>query len=76
MSLRPDPTDMSPDQRLDQVASILARGILRLHGRALPRSGTAVKLSECAAACLELPPPLRPDGGAGERPEKGGELRC
>jgi hypothetical protein len=33
MSLRPDPTDMSPDQRLDEVASILARGILRLHGR-------------------------------------------
>jgi hypothetical protein len=36
MSLRPDPTaptDMSPDERLDEVASILASGIQRLHGR-------------------------------------------
>jgi hypothetical protein len=39
MSLRPDPTDpadMTPEQRLDEVASMLARGILRLHGRILP----------------------------------------
>jgi len=36
MSLRPDPTDpadMSPEERMDEVANILARGILRLHGR-------------------------------------------
>ncbi|MBL9120361.1 MAG: hypothetical protein JNL80_10660 [Phycisphaerae bacterium] len=39
MSLRPEPTDpadMTPEQRLDEVASMLARGILRLHGRILP----------------------------------------
>lgn len=41
MSLRPcpgadpaDPADMSPDERLDEIASILARGVLRPHGRA------------------------------------------
>jgi len=36
MSLRPDPTDpadMTPERRLDEVASICAYGILRLHGR-------------------------------------------
>ncbi len=39
MSLRldpVDPTDMEPEDRLDEIASILARGILRLHGRVPP----------------------------------------
>ena len=39
MSLRLDPTDpenMTPDERRDEIASIFARGILRLHGRNLP----------------------------------------
>jgi hypothetical protein len=34
--MRPDPMDpaaKSPDERLDEIASIIARGILRLHGR-------------------------------------------
>lgn len=36
MSLRLDPAepaDMEPEDRLDEIASILARAILRLHGR-------------------------------------------
>ena len=28
-----DPSDLSPDQRLRQLAGILAAGLLRLHGR-------------------------------------------
>jgi hypothetical protein len=68
MSLRPDPTDpadMTPEQRLDEVASIFARGILRLHGRVLPHSGPVENLPESSATCLELSAPTRPDGVAG-----------
>lgn len=68
MSLRPDPmdpADMSPEERLDEVASILARGILRLHGRVPGHPGSAENLSESSATCLELPPTPRPDGVAG-----------
>ncbi len=57
MSLRPDPTDpadMSPDEWLDEVASILARGIQRLHGR-VPRHPAPIEnLPESSATCLEL----------------------
>lgn len=68
MSLRPDPTDpadMTPEQRLDEVASIFARGIVRLHGRVLPRSGPDENPPESSTTCLELPPGPRPDGVAG-----------
>ena len=68
MSLRPDPTDpaeMSPDERLDEVASILARGILRLHGRVPGHPAPIENLPESSATCLELPPRPRPDGVAG-----------
>ncbi len=68
MSLRRDPTDpaeMTADQRLDEIASIFARGILRLHGRVPGHSAPAENLPESSATCLELPPPPRPDGVAG-----------
>ena len=71
MSLRPDPTDpadMTPEQRLDEVASILAREILRLHGRIPPRpapSDPPQNLPDSSRTCLELSPPPRPDGVAG-----------
>ena len=68
MSLRPDPTDpadMTPEQRLDEVASLLARGILRSHGRVPPHLGPVENLLEFSATCLELAPPSRPDGVAG-----------
>ena len=75
MSLRPDPTDladMSPDERLDEVASIFARGILRLHGRVPGHPGSGENLPESSATCLELSPSPRPDGVA-PRPVNGGE---
>ncbi|MCC6428604.1 MAG: hypothetical protein IT435_17520 [Phycisphaerales bacterium] len=68
MSLRLDPTDpadMSPDERMDEVASILARGILRLHGRVPGHLGPVENLPESSATCLELTAPSRPDGVAG-----------
>ena len=36
MSLCTDPDDMSADERIEEVASILARGVLRLHSRVHP----------------------------------------
>jgi len=42
MSLRLDPTDpadMIHEDRLDEIASIFARGILRLHGRIAAPAG-------------------------------------
>lgn len=68
MSLRPDPTDpadMSPEDRMDEVASILARGILRLHGRVPAHFGPVEILPESSATCLELLAHPRPDGVAG-----------
>lgn len=68
MSLRPDPTDpadMLCDERIDEVASILARGILRLHGRVPPHAGPVENLPQSSATCLELSPSPRPDGVAG-----------
>ncbi|MBX3386001.1 MAG: hypothetical protein KF768_05470 [Phycisphaeraceae bacterium] len=68
MSLRPDPTDpadMMPEQRLDEVASIFARGILRLHGRVPAHPVPAENLPESSATCLELAAPPRPDGATG-----------
>jgi len=68
MSLRPDPTDpedMSPDERLEEMASIFARGILRLHRRILPDLAHAENLPESSPTCLELSAPSRPDGVAG-----------
>lgn len=68
MSLRPDPTDpadMTADQRLDEVASILARGILRLHGRVLPDNPNIKNLLDSSRTCLELSAGPRSDGVAG-----------
>jgi hypothetical protein len=68
MSLRPDPTDpadMTANERLDEVASIFARGILRLHGRVLPNVPDLQNLEDSSPTCLELSAPSRPDGVAG-----------
>jgi len=68
MSLRLDPTepaDMTADERLDEVASIFARGILRLHGRVVPDSPDIENLPDSSPTCLELAAPPRPDGVAG-----------
>lgn len=68
MSLRLDPTDpadMTSEQRLDEVASIFARGILRLHGRVPAHAAPAENLRESSATCLELAAPPRPDGTTG-----------
>lgn len=63
-----DPADMSPAERCDEVAAILARGFLRLHSRIPSVFGTgghAANLPESSATCLELSTPPRPDGVAG-----------
>jgi len=68
MSLRPDPTDpadMTADERLDEIASIFARGILRLHGRVVPDSPDIENLPDSSPTCLELSALPRPDGVAG-----------
>ncbi|MCL4742247.1 MAG: hypothetical protein KJZ54_08595 [Phycisphaerales bacterium] len=68
MSLRPDPTDpadMTPEQRLDEVSSIFARGILRLHGRVPAHPDPVENLPESSATCLELVAPSCPDGATG-----------
>jgi len=75
MSLRLDPTDpesMTPEERRDELASILARGILRLHGRDLPHGSAETGAPESPEASLDLSAPPRPCVDAGERPEKGG----
>ncbi|MBN2293906.1 MAG: hypothetical protein JXM70_15870 [Pirellulales bacterium] len=53
-----DPSFLTPDERLSEVAGILAVGILRLHARqALPRSdepSTPENPPESAFSCLEV----------------------
>ena len=68
MSLRPDPTDpehMAPDERVEEVASIFARGIVRLHRRVLPDNPDIESLPDSSRRCLELSACPRPDGVAG-----------
>jgi len=68
MSLRPDPTDpeeMTAEERLEETASIFARGILRLHGRVLPNTSDIENRPESSRTCLELSAGPRPDGVAG-----------
>lgn len=68
MSLRlyhDDPEGMFPAERRDEVASILARGILRLHGRIVGDIGDLQNLAADAPTCLDLPPGSRPDPTTG-----------
>jgi|GEM_PF-1416475 len=67
MSLRLDPTDpadMIPEERLDEIASIFARGILRLHGRIVPDYPGIENLPDSSPTCFELSALPRPDGVA------------
>jgi len=68
MYLRDDPANprnMSADERLEEVASIFARGILRLHGRALPHPSDEQNLPDSSPTCLELSAPLSADRPTG-----------
>ena len=68
MSLRFDPTDpadMETKDRLDEVSSIFARAVLRLHGRIQADIPPSQNLEESSPTCLELSAPPRPDGVAG-----------
>jgi hypothetical protein len=68
MSLRfdpADPADLEPEDRLDEIASIFARAILRLHGRVRADIPPSQNLEESSPTCLELSAPPRPDGVAG-----------
>jgi len=68
MSLRLDPTDpenMTPEGRRDELASIFARGILRLRGRDLPHGSTGRRAEESSRTCLDLSATPRPCVDAG-----------
>jgi len=68
MSLRLDPTDpesMTPEERRDELASIFARGILRLRGRDLPHGSPEPRVEESSATCLDLSATPRPCVDAG-----------
>ncbi|MCC6357043.1 MAG: hypothetical protein IT577_24420 [Verrucomicrobiae bacterium] len=70
MTVRDDPTDpacMSPDDRLAEVAGILAEGVLRLRRRAAAagESPATVEPSESSRNCLEPAAETRLDGPRG-----------
>jgi hypothetical protein len=68
MSLRLDPNEpenMTPDERLDEVSNIFARGALRLHGRNLIAPREDQEHSDSSPIALELPASLGPDVVAG-----------
>jgi len=52
-----DPSFLTPDERLSEVASILAAGVLRLHASAaLPGDNPAPEiLPDSGPTCLEVP---------------------
>lgn len=51
-----DPAAMTPDERLRELASILAAGVLRLRSRAaLPADPGPENLPESGQDCLEVP---------------------
>jgi hypothetical protein len=68
MSLRLDPVDpvsMSPVERRDEVAGILARGILFPHGRVASIDDVGGIAGNSPRTCLDLPPESRPDPTTG-----------
>lgn len=68
MSLRlehDDPVAISPAERRDEVASILARGFLRLHGRIVGNFDDPENLAEDAPTCLDLCDTSRPHRSTG-----------
>lgn len=53
-----DPSHMSPEERLDELTTILARGMLRL--LAVPDTPTTLaNPADSSANCLDVPPELR-----------------
>jgi hypothetical protein len=56
---------MSPAERRDEVASIFARGILRLHDRLVGDFDDLQNLAEEAPTCLDLSRGSRPDRSTG-----------
>lgn len=68
MLLRLDPTDpknMSSAERCEEIASIFARGVLRLHGRVTGDNFDSEVLEDSLPTCLELSATLRPDRTTG-----------
>ncbi len=60
-----DPESMTPDERRDELASIFARGILRLHGRELPHVPATPGPPDSLESSLDFPAPPRPCVDAG-----------
>ncbi len=68
MYLRDDPANpqnMEDADRLEEVASIFARGILRLRGRLGPHPRGEQNPPESSPTCLDLSAASRPDRPAG-----------
>ena len=71
MVLRPDrfdpddPANMEADDRRDELASIFARGILRLRGRVSGDISDAQNLEDSSPTCLELSATSSPDRTTG-----------
>jgi len=57
-----DPATMTPEQRLQEVAAILARSVLRLRAAIPPIPELA---SETGQKCLDLPSETSPHGQCG-----------
>lgn len=63
-----DPDDlehMDSEERRDELASIFARGILRLHGRVSGDISDAQNLEDSSPTCLELSATSSPDRTTG-----------
>ena len=59
-------TDPAPDERLREVATLLAAGLLRLRKRlALPTDKTPQESPQCPSVGLEVPAELWLSGGRG-----------
>ena len=69
MIVRNDPTDpayMTPEERVRELAAILAAGVLRLHRRAaIPVLPDSQIPPDSAPNCLDLPVHVSPDGQRG-----------
>jgi hypothetical protein len=55
------PEGMTARERLDEIASIFARVILRLHGRFLDEAAESGDSNDSAPTCLDLSTSSNPD---------------
>jgi hypothetical protein len=65
-----DPEEMTPEERLDEIAAVLAVGYLRLRNRCVEHAARPGAFTENPLDCSERPMPLCENGLSQRNPKE------